>query len=790
LDEKIRNLTDAISSFKPGQDITAREALLTQYQEALLAMMREEDGAAVRGDAPPVTFTGIESMREALAASICHSQTIMSDMGLAANQVLVNLFSQVFEAERKALDDKLSEMTPDPSVIGLSEQSRDKLRSIFLGCNSELCAFLQNYNSSYNKDSTDPDFLEHAANCITLHEGTVVASPNKLAMLLAHPQYWNVVAKEMSVFAEVPIPDSLEAESVAAASSAHTRRFSEADRIIDYLIAKKYLTAPLPSDTLRLFVRDFYIITKKTKGAEFDTSILQSAIEAVQHPKLKATSNKDVAAKIEAIKDVLIEEVRAIGETQAASSEAASSRAGEGLCWSFVKATRHLLPEVLELTQDSLEKTLGAVTISVLDDDTSRLGYPEAWQGAYIGHLTNCCQSIGSPGEDSVRFGLYLDNCGVIAIRKGNKILAQSLYWIDAMAGKAIVLDSFEMSGPENAKYFAPLLGVLGERLRGKGIELLAGKGGGTPSIGEDVSRSMKLCISSRGIDSRASASDSWGVYNPEFLSMEAGYIGLWCLANKQHARAIVEYYLDKKPERVWHILINLCTLSIRNIDLMKSLWNACIEQKIGLDEVFTSMIKSGYIEFLEYIISPNQERYNLSSAYILAAKNLDKVGAIETFNHLCDHYEISNHVQIQAFVSLLQYRTNYEGVDIFLRKTNLSSENITKALIEFTAFSGGFNVVLLTYIIDNCEQFGLGVGEQWCDIKSYKEGWYQLLECRAHNIVSLEKILRRDFVLPPEAIDLLFHVIYKDQQSQLFYTLCDAGYPLPEVPLEFLVGI
>jgi hypothetical protein len=86
--------------------------------------------------------------------------------------------------------------------------------------------------------------------------------------------------------------------------------------------------------------------------------------------------------------------------------------------------------------------------------------------------------------SEAARYGLSQGDSGFAVIRnKKGKVLAQSWYWISSDC-KAIIFDAFDTSGPENNKFFVPLILAIGEKLKEHDIDFLMGaRGHNSPKL-------------------------------------------------------------------------------------------------------------------------------------------------------------------------------------------------------------------------------------------------------------------------------------------------------------------
>lgn len=135
-------------------------------------------------------------------------------------------------------------------------------------------------------------------------------------------------------------------------------------------------------------------------------------------------------------------------------------------------------------------------------------------KGLILGKLTNCCQSIGSEGEECAVHGMTSENGGFYvwkqktkgAITSNDKIVAQSWAWVGQKG--ELVFDSFERLGPAYNDLAKPFLNELAAQIVGKHTVPIAGKeskdepktikissvrlgtGGKTPNIGNIAKKS------------------------------------------------------------------------------------------------------------------------------------------------------------------------------------------------------------------------------------------------------------------------------------------------------------
>ncbi len=112
---------------------------------------------------------------------------------------------------------------------------------------------------------------------------------------------------------------------------------------------------------------------------------------------------------------------------------------------------------------------------------------PQDWRMLVMGELTNCCQSIGNHGAKCALEAMTNENCGVVAIFKGDKIVGQSFVWLgqdDEKGQKTFVFDSWERLSPDLNFLCAPFYNEMAGKLSAEhGInKVTLGTGGNTPN--------------------------------------------------------------------------------------------------------------------------------------------------------------------------------------------------------------------------------------------------------------------------------------------------------------------
>jgi ankyrin repeat protein len=113
---------------------------------------------------------------------------------------------------------------------------------------------------------------------------------------------------------------------------------------------------------------------------------------------------------------------------------------------------------------------------------------PQDWRMLIMGELTNCCQSIGNDAENCALEAMINENTGVVAIFKGDKIVAQSFVWLgeeDEHKQKTFVFDSWERLNPNLNFLCASFYNEMAGKLKTEhGIDKVTlGTGGNTPKI-------------------------------------------------------------------------------------------------------------------------------------------------------------------------------------------------------------------------------------------------------------------------------------------------------------------
>jgi ankyrin repeat protein len=117
------------------------------------------------------------------------------------------------------------------------------------------------------------------------------------------------------------------------------------------------------------------------------------------------------------------------------------------------------------------------VTVECRDMRLSRLP-PGDIRGLVLGHLTGCCQSIGSIGEDCAIYGYCARQSGFFVVEQGGQIVGQT--WATIVRGR-LLLDSLETLGRRLcATDWEDLLRQLHDVT---GISIHIGAGGGTPPL-------------------------------------------------------------------------------------------------------------------------------------------------------------------------------------------------------------------------------------------------------------------------------------------------------------------
>ncbi len=115
---------------------------------------------------------------------------------------------------------------------------------------------------------------------------------------------------------------------------------------------------------------------------------------------------------------------------------------------------------------------------------------PQDWRTLVMGKLVNNCQSIGADegGRMIPVEAITNDNCGIVAIFKGDQIVAESFVWLgknDQQNQKTFVFDSYERKN-ENLDFLCgPFYNEMGKKLQAShGIDRVTlGEGQKTPEV-------------------------------------------------------------------------------------------------------------------------------------------------------------------------------------------------------------------------------------------------------------------------------------------------------------------
>lgn len=206
---------------------------------------------------------------------------------------------------------------------------------------------------------------------------------------------------------------------------------------------------------------------------------------------------------------------RSLDEAQSTASQLVYPRAGENLklaslCLQYNLSEKHF-NRCLDLEQK--RKTHDNLPSCLLDGAT--IGHPGYFlvklpikdlRAYVLGHLTNCCQSIGGHSESCVIDGITRQNCGFYVLLKGSaerhpltpegeindevfRIVGQGYAWLST--NDVLVFDSWENLRPEDDLVISLMLRRFATQLTScDGLTILAvsiGTGGKTPhALGRD----------------------------------------------------------------------------------------------------------------------------------------------------------------------------------------------------------------------------------------------------------------------------------------------------------------
>lgn len=96
--------------------------------------------------------------------------------------------------------------------------------------------------------------------------------------------------------------------------------------------------------------------------------------------------------------------------------------------------------------------------------------------GAILGDKTNCCQKIGSPGEECMRYGMTQPNSTFVVFREGEELIAQAWIWYDQET-KQMTLDDIEVPNEviTNSKRYNAISKEMINCLNRLGVNLISG---------------------------------------------------------------------------------------------------------------------------------------------------------------------------------------------------------------------------------------------------------------------------------------------------------------------------